>query len=128
MLVSITNFDKQNLTVDLAEIDISNPLSESNVSVLNLEHAKDLQNNDIKNTLKVKVTNGQLISFYPMSGDENAQKLHYLHLLAHTLEEVQTDAIARNISIEGKTKDQLAKEIIQDECNKNQCLYLINDF
>lgn len=43
-----------------------------------------------------------------------------------TLSEVQTEATSRSIDTSGKTQDQLAKDIIQYECNDKGTEYLLS--
>jgi len=72
------------------------------------------------------------MSFYPMAGGPTAQKLHYNHLMQHSLDDVKADATDRGIAIQtnditpvDKTKDQLVKEIIQDQCATDGVPFLL---
>lgn len=123
-LVRIVSFDEVNKTVDIIEEGVGTPVSENAVAIGTLPHVQT-DGVDVKILLKMKTTGGTIESFYPMAGGEQSQKLHQLHLLSDTLVNVQDDATARGISIDGKTQEQLVIEIIQHECGKQNVDFLL---
>lgn len=124
MTVAITEF-----SVDKTKINWANDAnSGADVLVNGLTHGQlPMAGGDDKTILQVvdDVADPDVISFYPMSGGINAQTLHRNHLLQDTLGNVQADATARGIDTTDKDQDQLVEEIIQDECMKKSCGYLL---
>jgi hypothetical protein len=117
--VLVTNFSVDKLTFDWVHDDGS----DAEVEVSALPHGGI--GADDKTILVVECSVCNAKASYPMSGGVIAQQLHRNHLEQDTLVNVQADATARGISTTDKTQAQLIAEIIQDECTKNGCSYLL---
>ena len=98
--------------------------SAQDVNIGNLSHP-DMGEGDIKTALDLECSTCNTKSTYPMSGGPISQQLHKEHLEADTLENVQADATERSIETDGKDKDTLIAEIIQNECDTKGVPYLL---